>query len=88
MTYESRQLAFYLDGRKANDADLYVMINTGPEDQRFIMQQAPLSGWKQVIDTSRASPADFCSLEEAPEMISEEVLVEVPIHGRFRPTAA
>ncbi|MDB4542983.1 isoamylase [bacterium] len=75
MTYESRQLAFYLDGRKENDADLYVMINTGPEDQRFIMQQASLSGWKQVIDTSRASPADFCNLEEAPEMTSEEVLV-------------
>jgi len=76
MTYESRQLAFYLDGRRENDADLYAMINSGPQDQNFVIQQAAPSGWKQVIDTSDTSPDDFYALEEAPELLSEDVLVK------------
>jgi isoamylase len=76
MSHDSRQMAYYLDGRSENDADLYVMINTGPQDQSFVIQQAALSGWKQVIDTSATSPNDFYDLAEAPELTSENVLIK------------
>jgi isoamylase len=75
MSQDSRQLAFYLDGSAENDDDLYVMINTGWDDQAFEIQQADLSGWQRVIDTSAASPADFYELEQAPKLASTTMIV-------------
>ncbi len=60
MSDESRQLAFYLNGAAADDDDLYVMINAGPEDLYFTIQDGRPSDWRRVVDTSRASPDDIC----------------------------
>ncbi len=60
MSDESRQLAFYLNGAAADDDDLYVMINAGPEDLYFTIQDGRPSDWRRVIDTSRVSPDDIC----------------------------
>jgi glycogen operon protein len=70
MSYESRRLAFYLDGASEDDADLYVMINAHWEDAQFEVQQADLSGWQRIVDTSRASPDDFIDEEQATQLPS------------------
>lgn len=76
MTHDSRQLAFYLDGRSENDADLYVMINTGPQKHDFVIQQSDLCGWKHVIDTGADSPGDFYELAQAPELACANILMK------------
>ena len=54
---QSHALAFYLRGASQDDTDLYVMINAGPSDTIFHVQQG--EGWKRVVDTSLASPDDI-----------------------------
>lgn len=76
MSYESRQLAYYLDGAAENDADLYVMINAESRDETFIVQQSSLSGWQLMIDTSGTSPDDFFDMKQAPQLSSPGVLVK------------
>jgi len=51
LSYESRSLAFYLNGKSQNDADLYVMINSYWEPLQFRVQQGEAHEWKRVIDT-------------------------------------
>ena len=75
MSFESRQLAFYLDGAAQDDADLYVMINAGWQEQTFSLQQPAPRGWLRVVDTSRASPDDFLDPEQALPLPSKDVLV-------------
>ncbi len=72
MSFESHQLAFYLDGAAENDADLYVMINGGWREQKFTLQQ-PLAGWQRVVDTGRDSPGDILELADAPPLASKEL---------------
>jgi len=72
MSFESQQLAFYLDGAAENDADLYVMINGGWREQKFTLQQ-PLAGWQRVIDTGRDSPGDILEPADAPPLASKEL---------------
>ena len=72
MSFESHQLAFYLDGAAENDADLYVMINGGWREQKFTLQQ-PLAGWQRVIDTGRDSPGDILEPADAPPLASKEL---------------
>jgi len=75
MSFESQQLAFYLDGAAENDADLYVMINGGWREQKFTLQQ-PLAGWQRVVDTGRDSPGDILELADAPPLASKELSLE------------
>lgn len=51
---------FYLRGVSEDDDDLYVMINTYWRALTFTVQEADDRTWKRVIDTSVASPLDFC----------------------------
>jgi glycogen operon protein len=54
---EDRSFAFYLDGRRENDRDLYLMSNAWREDMTFrIAEPGP---WRVVADTARESPGDF-----------------------------
>jgi isoamylase len=76
MSYESRQLAFYLDGGAENDADLYVMINAGWRDEAFVVQQSRLDGWKVIVDTSATSPNDFFDMEQAPQLSGASMIVK------------
>ncbi len=59
MSRDSHHLAYYLDGRSQQDDDLYVMINAGPSELRFEIQQGQASQWRRVVDTSRKSPDDI-----------------------------
>jgi isoamylase len=76
MSHDSRQLAFYLDGGRENDDDLYVMINTGWEDETFEVQETELSDWRLVIDTSAPGPDDFYDADRAPALASARVVVK------------
>ncbi|MCB1856234.1 MAG: glycogen-debranching protein [Halieaceae bacterium] len=76
MGYESRRLAFYLDGRSQGDADLYVMINAAPEAAVFAAQLSSLAGWKKVVDTGAPSPGDFCEEATAAALSSAAVQLQ------------
>jgi glycogen operon protein len=57
LSFESRSLAYFLDGQAEGDNDFYVMINAHWEQRTFtFMQNGP---WKRVIDTQLDSPDEF-----------------------------
>lgn len=59
LSYDSRSIAFMLDGASQQDDDLYVMINAYWEDLDFIVQEGTIAQWRRVVDTSRESPSDI-----------------------------
>jgi isoamylase len=70
-----RILAFFLDGRGADDDDLYVMINAYWDSLSFKLQQGEPQQWERVIDTSCASPNDII-LAGGPSPDSDHYTVE------------
>ncbi|MDH4082219.1 MAG: isoamylase [Nitrospira sp.] len=60
LSHDSHSLAFYLSGASQQDDDLYIMINGYWEDLSFTVQEGQASDWRRVIDTSLASPEEFC----------------------------
>jgi pullulanase/glycogen debranching enzyme len=54
----SRAVAFLLRGGSQGDADLYVMINGGPDRIPFVLQDRD-DHWRVVVDPSRRSPDDI-----------------------------
>lgn len=60
LSYDSHSLSFFLSGSSQQDDDLYVMINGYWKDLLFTVQEGQMSDWRRVIDTSLASPEDFC----------------------------
>ena len=65
---ESRNVAFFLDGSKKNDRDIYVMINTYWEAVTFTFQET--GPWFRVVNTALPYPQDIVSdgdSEIAPE---------------------
>ncbi len=72
----SHHFAFFLDGRSQHDVDLYVMINAGPTDRQFTIQQFATDRWQWVVDTSRESPEDICEQGETWDVNSENRLVK------------
>jgi pullulanase/glycogen debranching enzyme len=56
----SRTLAFYLDGRREGDEDLYVMINGDDRLCRFEIQDDNVSRWKIIVNTGQVPPDDIC----------------------------
>ena len=58
LSFESRSLAWFLDGRSELDDDLYVMVNAYWEALTFEIQEGRSDEWHRVIDTSLASPDD------------------------------
>ena len=59
LSYESRSLAFHLDGCSQADRAMYVMINAYWEPLTFTIQATPRAKWARVIDTGAQSPDDF-----------------------------
>jgi glycogen operon protein len=55
----SHSLAFYLDGSKHNDSDLYVMINAWWEPLEFTIQEGEPDDWCKVVNTAADSPNDI-----------------------------
>ncbi len=63
LSFDSHTLAFCLYGASQNDNDLYVMINMYWQPLPFVIQEGQPQEWFRVVDTSLASPADFCEPE-------------------------
>ena len=59
LSFDSRSLAFCLNGSFHRDNDLYVMINADSRDLAFVVQEGQSNEWYRVVDTSLPSPADF-----------------------------
>jgi isoamylase len=59
MSWQSRSLAYMLDGAAVDDDDLYVMINAWWEPIDFVIQEGRAHQWRRVIDTSLQSPHDI-----------------------------
>jgi glycogen operon protein len=56
----SHVLAYCLHGASHGDCDLYVMVNGGPQDAAFEVQEGRAGGWLRAVDTGRDSPDDIC----------------------------
>ena len=59
LSYNSHALAFFLNGSRVDDDDLYVMINLFWRDLEFIVQEGTPEDWVRVIDTARDTPDDI-----------------------------
>lgn len=55
----SHSLAYYLDGSRLGDSDLYVMINAWWEPLEFIVQEGKPSQWRKIVNTAAESPHDI-----------------------------
>jgi glycogen operon protein len=71
----SHQLAYCLRGASQTDRDLYVMINAGPDDRTFTIQEGATAEWRRVVDTSRPSPGDIVADDDAVVVDSPKYLV-------------
>ena len=59
MSFTSHTLAYYLNGGKVSNADLYVMINCWWNPLEFTIQKGTANEWKRIVDTSLESPDDI-----------------------------
>jgi glycogen operon protein len=75
MSYASHTLAFYLDGKRKKDSDLYVMINAYWEPLHFQIQAGNAQEWKQIVDTSLQSPLDITDIQSAKTLESPDRIV-------------
>jgi glycogen operon protein len=71
----SHHLAYCLRGASQADRDLYVMINAGPADLTFTIQEGGAADWRRVVDTARPSPHDIVADDDAVVVASCEYLV-------------
>jgi glycogen operon protein len=74
----SQQLAYCLRGASQGDVDLYVMLNAGPRDLVFTVQEGRPSEWRRVVDTGSPSPADIVPEAEARPLTS----ADYPVRSR------
>lgn len=54
----SHTFAFYLDGKRLNDSDVYVLVNAYWQPLNFELQVGEAGEWKRVIDTALNAPED------------------------------
>ncbi len=71
----SHELAYCLRGASQGDRDIYVMVNAGPEDAVFAVQEGQPSEWRLVIDTGRPSPGDIVAEDQAAPLAGAEQVV-------------
>jgi glycogen operon protein len=62
---EAHQLAYCLHGASQGDRDLYVMLNAGPADVTFTVEEGSAADWARVVDTSEPSPQDIVPGDKA-----------------------
>ncbi len=71
----SHHLAYCLHGASQGDRDLYVMLNAGPGDLVFEVQEGSAAEWARVVDTARPSPQDIVDDARAPRLRSRRCTV-------------
>jgi glycogen operon protein len=73
-SYESRSLAFALDGRRSDrpnviDRDIYVAMNAYTQPLDFRIPAAPSGrSWRRVVDSALRSPDDIIEEDRAPRV--------------------
>jgi glycogen operon protein len=75
---EGRTLAYFLSGARLNDDDIYVMVNAGPDEEWFRVQEGKARDWLLIVDTGLPSPLDISDAGEKRRMESSEY----PVKGR------
>jgi isoamylase len=68
-------LAYCLHGASLQDDDIYVMVNAGAADVRFLLQEGSADDWLLVADTGLPSPQDYVVPGERQSLPSSEYLV-------------
>ena len=68
-------LAYCLRGAGLNDDDIYVMVNTGASEVRFLIQDGRPADWLLVADTNLPSPHDFVETSDRRPLASADYLV-------------
>jgi isoamylase len=71
----SHTLAYCLHGAQHCDDDLYVMVNNGPQDLVFTVQEGDPGDWLRVVDTALPAPNDIYQPGEEPPLDSLEYRV-------------
>lgn len=71
----SHSLAFFLDGSRERDDDLYVLINAFWEPLAFRIQEQSAVPWRRAVDTSMSSPDDFTDEGRQPMIETERYTV-------------
>ncbi len=71
-------LAWFLDGARENDDDIYVMVNAGPNDAWFRVQTETPEEWLLFADTGLPSPRDIADPGERRFLTA----ADYPVTGR------
>jgi isoamylase len=74
--FHSQSFAYYLKGAEFGDQDLYVMVNACAEPLTFTIFDGLSKPWFRVLDTSMASPNDFCEPGAEEKIVGSQYLVE------------
>jgi glycogen operon protein len=61
---EGQALAYFLNGARLNDDDIYVMVNAGADEAWFHVQEGKAHEWLLVVDTGLPSPLDIAGPDE------------------------
>ncbi len=59
LSQSSHEIALCLRGSSQRDDDLYIMVNGGPDDACFVIQDVEERPWRLAVDTASASPEDI-----------------------------
>src|SRR3984893_15420090 len=76
LSFHSQSLAYYLRGASLGDQGLYVMVNASIEPLNFTVFDGLSKPWYRVLDTSLASPDDFCEPGEEERVIGSHYQVD------------
>jgi glycogen operon protein len=76
LSFHSHSFAYYLRGTSLGDQDLYVMVNASPDPLSFTVFDGLSKPWYRVLDTSLASPDDFCEPGEEERVIGSHYQVD------------
>ncbi|MEA3145561.1 MAG: isoamylase [Verrucomicrobiota bacterium] len=76
LSYHSKSLAYYLNGKSQQDLDLYVMINAHTEPLSFTIFDGLQKPWCRVVDTSFESPQDILPPGNEVTIVGSKYLVE------------
>jgi isoamylase len=76
LSFHSQSFAYYLKGADFDDQDLYVMVNACAEPLAFTIFDGLSKPWFRVLDTSMASPNDFCEPGAEEKIVGSQYVVE------------
>ena len=69
-TDSCRHFAYFLDGSRLHDVDLYLMVNMESQPLTFVIQEFTPGPWRRVLDTSRPSPDDIADAGQEPLLMN------------------